>query len=253
MFPWLVVQYPRTPNGFIALRKGKTVSDIRILIADRHALFREVLGRLLEAEPDFVVVGDTDNGEMLPSLVAELKPDVLLMDLKLRKRYGLEVLFEITASRPDLHCILLTDSIEMGEIIQALLQGARGIVQKESPPDLLFKSIRAVRSGQYWIARDSISALVRNLQSMTARAEQSTQLQARSLSRQQRQIVEAIVSGCTNREIAEELRISERTVKYHLTRIFSKLGVSGRMELARFSLKNNVLAEAHPPRYGTMV
>ncbi len=216
----------------------------RILIADRQVMFREVLKVLLESQPDFAVVAETDDGERLAHLISDFKPDVLLMDLKLRKRFGLEVLPEIAARRTDVRPIVLTDAITQGEIIQALLMGARGVLLKNVNTNLLFNSIRTVMGGEYWISHDGVAELVRHLRSLAALAEQSTQSQARSLSPQQRQIVEAIASGCSNREIAEELRVSERTVKYHLTRIFSKFGVSGRMELARYSLENKVVREA---------
>jgi DNA-binding NarL/FixJ family response regulator len=218
--------------------------DTRILIADRQDMFREVLRRLLESQAGFVVVADTDDGEQLTHLVSDLRPEVLLLDLKLRKRSGIEALREIAACRPEVRPIVLTDAIAQSEITQALLWGARGVVSKDSPTHLLFKSIRMVMAGEYWISHDEVAELVRNLRSLEALVEQSTQLQARSLSHQQQQIVEAIVSGCSNREIAQELSVSERTVKYHLTRIFSKFGVSGRMELARFTLKNRVVREA---------
>jgi two-component system, NarL family, nitrate/nitrite response regulator NarL len=213
--------------------------EIRILLADRQELFRKALRRLLEQELDFKVLADTDDGEKLSHIVAEHKPDVLLMDIKLRKRSGIEVLREITVTRP----VLLIDAAEQSDITQALIWGAQGIIRKDAPTQLLFKCIRTVAAGQYWVSHDEIPDLVQNLRSLMDMVEKSTQMQTRSLSKQQRQIVESIVSGCTNREIAKELSISERTVKYHLTRIFSKLGVSGRMELARFSLKRNLIPE----------
>lgn len=217
---------------------------IRIVIADRQDMFREVLRRLLEQEKDLIVVGDTGDGEQLVRLIADLEPDVLLLDIRLRRRAGIEVLREIAASHPAVRPILLTDSIENSEMLQALIWGTRGLVRKESPTPLLMKSIRAVMAGEYWISHGGIGDLVRNLRSISAQAEKSAYLQAHGLSRQQQHIVEGIVAGCSNKEIAKELSISERTVKYHLTRIFSKFGVSGRTELARFSLKNKVVREA---------
>ncbi len=217
---------------------------IRIFIADRHDMFREVLRRLLELQPDFCVVGETGDGTRLVELVSELKPDVLLLDLDLHNRSGVETLQEIASLNSGVRCILLTDRIGSHEIVQALLWGVCGLVRKEDPTHLLFKSIRAVVEGQYWISHEAVAELVQNLRSLASAVEQRAQLEARSLSDQQQHIVEAIAAGCSNREIAKDLSISERTVKYHLTRIFGKLGVSGRMELANFSLKNKVVKEA---------
>jgi len=217
---------------------------IRILLADRQDMFREVLRRLLELQPDFAVVGETGDGERLVQLVSEVKPHLLLLDLNLRTHSGVEALQEIASLHTGVHSILLTDRIGSHEIVQALLWGVRGLVRKEDPTHLLFKSIRAVMDGQYWINHEAVAEIVQNLRSLAAEIEERAQLDAKSLSHHQQQIVGAIVAGCSNREIAHDLSISERTVKYHLTRIFGRLGVSGRMELARFSIKNKVVKDA---------
>ncbi len=217
---------------------------IRILLADRQDMFREVLRRLLELEPDFSIVGETDDGEKLVQLVAQHKPDLILLDVNLRNRSGIEALQEIAALRTGARAIFLTDSIGKSEVFRALLWGARGMVRKEDPTRLLVKSIRAVMADQFWINHQEVADVVQSLRVLAASIEQKTQMQARSLSPQQQQIVEAIVAGCSNKDIAQELAISERTVKYHLTRIFEKFGVSGRMELANYSLKNKLVKEA---------
>lgn len=216
---------------------------IHILIADRLEMFREALRHVLESEPEFAVVGDTDDGERLANLAAHLKPDVLLMDIHLRKRPGIEALREV-ASRTQARPLLLVDSISNGEIMQALLWGARGALRKSVAPPMLFKAVHVVAAGEYWISHAGIREMVQSLRQLSTRVEQQTQLQTSALSPQQLHIVEAIAAGCSNKEIAKDLSLSERTVKYHLTRIFSKFGVSGRMELARFSLKNNLIREA---------
>ncbi len=218
--------------------------DTRIVIADRQDMFRDVLRGLLESQPDFSVVGDTDDGERLARLVSELKPDVLLMDLNLRRRLGLEALREIATCEVDVRPIVLTDAIARGEIVQAMLFGARGVVRKDAPTNQLFSCIRMVMAGEYWISHAGVAELVKSLRSLAALAEEGRKSKTYRLSPQQQQIVDAIVSGYSNKEIAKELRVSERTVKYHLTRIFSKFGVSGRMELARYSLEKKMAREA---------
>jgi DNA-binding NarL/FixJ family response regulator len=218
--------------------------DTRILIADRQNMFREALRCLLELQPDFSVVGDTDDGERLVKLVAEQRPDILLLDLNLRKCSGLEALHQIPSVPAGVRGILLTDAAGNNTIAEALLWGVRGIVRKEDPTHLLFKSIRAVMNGQYWINHTEVAEIVQNLRALATIIEQKAQQQAHSLSRRQQQIIESIVAGRSNKDIAQEMSLSERTVKYHLTRIFEKLGVSGRMELARHSLKNKVVLES---------
>jgi two-component system, NarL family, nitrate/nitrite response regulator NarL len=220
-------------SGF---KHGKQMT-IRILIADRHEMFREALRRVLESKPEFLVVAETGDGEYLPALASNLKPDVVLLGLKLHKCSGMESLREVTA-RTETRPILLVDVISNDEIIQALLWGVRGVVRKSAATSLLFKAIHTVMAGEYWLSHAGIRELVQNLQTLFAPVEQQNRLQTNALSPQQLRIVEAIVAGCSNKEIARDLRLSERTVKYHLTRIFRQFGVSDRMELARFSLKN---------------
>jgi DNA-binding NarL/FixJ family response regulator len=218
--------------------------EISILLADRQDMFREVLKRLLESQPDFSVIGETDDGQKLVQLVSRHKPDMILLDVKLRSCSGIEALQEIESLRTGARAIFLTDSMGPGELVQALLQGMWGLVRKQDPTHLLFKAIRAVTAGQYWINHVEVAEVVQNMRMLATMVEQKTKMQAQSLSRQQQQIIEAIVAGCSNREIAKEMSISERTVKYHLTHIFEKFGVSGRMELAHYSLKNKVVREA---------
>jgi two-component system, NarL family, nitrate/nitrite response regulator NarL len=217
----------------------------RIAIAERQQLFREALRSLLESQADFSVVVETGDGNHLPNLVAKHKPDILLLDQKLLNCSGLDVLRNFPEQLRGVRSILLTESISQAEIIQFLLAGVRGVMTRNSPTELLFKSIRTVMEGQHWLTRDLIDEVVKNLRSFANKVEEkSAQLQTRSLSPQQLQIVQAIVAGCSNKDIALDLAVSERTVKYHLTRIFNKFGVAGRIELARYSLENDVVREA---------
>lgn len=216
---------------------------VRILLADPQQMFREVLRRLLALQPDITVLADTSDGQKLVELTAEHKPDIILLDIKLDNLPAGEALEQIAALRTGARPILLTERLGRSEIVQALLWGVRGMIRKQDPSRLLFKSIRAVMDGQYWISREGVAEVVRNMQMLAAAVQQNARTQARSLPRQQQQILEAIVAGCSNKQIAQDLDISERTVKYHLTRIFEKFGVTGRMELARYSLEHKVVPE----------
>ena len=154
---------------------------IRILIADRQDMFREVLKRLLELEEDFTVVGDTGDGEKLVKLVKKHKPDVMLLDLVLHKQNAIEVLRQVSALNVDVRSILLTDTIEKGDMLHALLCGARGVSLKEESTHLLYKSIRAVMAGEYWVSRNGIGDLVQNLQSLTLKAARNARIQVNNL------------------------------------------------------------------------
>lgn len=165
------------------------------------------------------------------------EPDVLLLDLATPGVNGLEALREIGAtSKP--RTLVLTAKIETEQIVQALQLGARGVVLKDAATEILFKSIRAVMKGEYWVGRERISNLVEALQSLSRPGAATGRY---GLTERELQVVAAIAEGLTNREIATKLVISEQTVKHHLTSIFDKVGVSNRLELAVFAVHNGLL------------
>lgn len=217
-------------------------SPIRIVIADDHPIFREGLRKLLEAEPGFAVVGEAADGAEAVKLVRWVKPDVLLLDLSMPRMPGLEALRELAAPAGSVRTILLTAAIEKEQIVEALQLGAAGVVLKESATALLLKSIRSVMAGQYWVGHESVSTLVMALRQTGRTAGEAPRPKKFGLTPRELEIVSAIVSGYTNRDIAQRFSISEQTVKRHLTSIFDKLGVSNRLELALFSV-NHKLAE----------
>ena len=216
---------------------------IRIVIADDHPIFRSSLRTLLESEPDFTVVGEGHTAAEAVAIVMERKPDLLLLDLAMRGASGIEVLDRLR-SLPTSRIILLTAAIETADMLQALRVGVRGIILKHTATELLFKCIRVVMDGEYWIGRDTVSALVQLLaQAPVAHAEKRP-AQSFGLSQREREIVQAIVAGHANRDIARKFAICEDTVKHHLTSIFNKTGASTRLELALFALHHRLVDQA---------
>jgi two-component system, NarL family, nitrate/nitrite response regulator NarL len=208
----------------------------RILIADDHPIFRDGLKRLLESEGDCKVIGEACDGVEAVKMVRQLKPDIMLLDLAMPRRSGLEALREMSTDASPVRVILLTAAAEKEQIVEALQLGARGVVLKDSATQILLKSIHAVMNGEYWVGRESVSNLVQYLRGLIGSSGNTARQRRYGLTPRELEIVSAVVAGYANKEIAEHFKISEDTVKHHMSNIFDKVGVSTRLELALFAV-----------------
>jgi two-component system, NarL family, nitrate/nitrite response regulator NarL len=218
-----------------------SVSNIRIVVADDHPVVRFGVRNMLQNEPGFEVAGEAEDGDDAITQTLELEPDILLLDLAMPRLPGLEAMRAIMAKSPRVKIVLLTSTISVQQIIEALQIGARGIVLKDSVVGDLGQALRAVTSGDYWIGGERVVNLLKALQELQAQAAAVPERKTYGLTPRELEVVSCIVEGCSNRDIAKQFTISEETVKRHLSNVFDKTGVSTRLELALFAIAHKLV------------
>ena len=220
-------------------RPGQTGSavPIRIVIAGEYPIFRHGLRRLLDSEPGFSIVGEDADGATLDALIRGVNPDVVLLGWT-NSKGPIEAIRAASAGTPSVRIVLLSDRVDTPEVTQGLALGARGVVLKDSSPDVLFASIRHVMAGGIWLGHAQADRADTGLKKLTAARRRS---RAFGLTPREVEIIRAVVAGCSNREIAARVSISENTVKSHLAHIFDKSGASSRVELAIFAAHHRLL------------
>ena len=220
---------------------AKTKTTIRVLLADDHEIFRDGLRKLLESEDDISIVGEAANGNECIRMLAKLKPDILLLDLRMPEKDGLSVLEEINFDTTPTRVIVLTAAEDDRDVVRAMRLGARGVALKQSASDLLVKSIRKVQDGEIWLDNRMTAEVI---DAFKKSAESGQRREKPLLSDREKEIVQLVAQGFRNREIGEKLFISEQTVKNHLHNIFDKLGVSDRLELALYAIHHRLIDQA---------
>ena len=195
---------------------------MRVLIADDHPILLSGITAALEGSA-YTIAGIADNGADVLDLVPKLQPDILLMDLSMPRRSGLEVLRTLRRAGDKRKIILLTGSLELGEGAQAVELGVNGILLKENGSADLIKCLDAVAKGERWIDRDLLQEL---------RGQKTNGGRLKLLTPREESVAALVARGLPNKALATQLGLSEGTVKVHLSRIYDKLGVSSRTQLA---------------------
>ena len=210
---------------------------IRLVIADDHPLILGALEILFRAEEDFEVVATCTDGAQALQAVRLHRPDILVLDLRMPGKSGLDVLREIAGERPPTRTVLLTATIEDEEMMEAMRLGVGGVVLKEMVPASVVLCVRKVHAGELWLEKRSAARALDKL----VRRESAAREVAGILTTRELEIVRMLCRGLRNKEIASQLTISEHTVKVHLRNIYAKLEVDGRLALLRFAEDKRLL------------
>lgn len=201
---------------------------IRILIVDDHSVVRQGLRMFLNLEPDFEIVGEAGNGAEALEKVADLHPDVVLMDLVMPVMDGVTAIEKIRQAHPDTEVIALTSVLEDTSVVNAVRAGAIGYLLKDTEADELRRAIKAAAAGQVQLSPKAAERLMREI-----RAPESPE----KLTERETEVLRLLAHGKANKEIAAELHISETTVKTHVSNIMMKLEVSSRTQAALYAVR----------------
>jgi DNA-binding NarL/FixJ family response regulator len=222
-------------------KSSKSRSPIRIFIIEDHAIVRAGLRMLLENNPRMEVVCEAPNVSQLLAGPVSVAPDVIILDLDLGQENGLNFISELRSRFSPVRILVLTASTDTEVHLQAVQSGASGVVVKEQAPEMLIKAVESIHAGESWLGSALVSAVLGEFskRSESRRQDPANEKIAR-LTPREREVVELITEGLQSERIAARLRISEGTVRNHLTSILAKLELSNRFELAVFAFRHGL-------------
>jgi DNA-binding NarL/FixJ family response regulator len=222
--------------------RGREVDEgapIRVLVVDDHDLFRTGLASLLSEQEDIEVVAQASNGRLGVRLARELRPRVILMDLRLPGIDGVDATRAIVERDPSVRVIALTVADGEADVAAAVLAGACGYLVKDAPMDNVVLAVRAAARGESWLSQGAAAALMERLRSQHVEPEPEV-CGAESLSPRELEVLRLMARGMENSEIAAELQISPRTAKNHVSSILGKLGLTNRIEAATYAVRRGL-------------
>lgn len=206
--------------------------SIRVLIADDHQLVRQGLAALLSVKPGFEVLGQVQNGAEAVEMAAKLKPDIILMDLLMPQKNGIEATREIKQENPEARILIITSFAEDENVYQAIKAGALGYLLKDSSPQELMQAIDDVYHGRMSLHPNIALKLIEELNRPTEEKATDDPLTEREV-----EVLKLVAKGQSNQEIAEKLVVSERTIGAHVSNILSKLHLANRTQAALYALR----------------
>ncbi|MFD9078405.1 response regulator [Streptomyces erythrochromogenes] len=206
-------------------------APIKVFLLDDHEVVRRGLRDLLDAEPDIIVVGEAGTAEQALARGPALRPDVAVLDVRLPDGDGITVCRELRSRMPGLACLMLTSFDDEDALLDAIMAGAAGYVLKQIKGSDLVSAVRTVATGQSMLDPATTARLMHSLRDPEA-AKEPEDARLAALSERERAVLELIGDGLTNRQIAKQLYLSEKTVKNHISRLLGKLGVERRVQAA---------------------
>lgn len=211
--------------------------SVRVLLADDHPLFRDGITSLLAAR-DYVVVGQAGNGAEAVKLVSQVDPDLILMDIRMPGLNGLAATRLIKASHPDMRIVIVTVSEEDADLFEAIKSGAVGYLQKSLESEQFFDLLDSVMRGEPGLTPLLAGKILREF----ARPDSAdTEPTPDDLTPREREVLELVAQGATNAEIADQLGVSENTIKFHMKNILQKLHVRNRAEVVAYALRSGMI------------
>jgi NarL family two-component system response regulator LiaR len=213
--------------------------DIRILITDDHAVVREGLRALIDTEPGMAVAGEAADGVEAVQLARELRPDVILLDLIMPRKDGIEAIGEIKKENAEVGILVLTSFAEDEKVFWAIKAGALGYLLKDASPQELIQAIRDVHRGEPSMAPAIAHKLMRELQ-RSAQTPSDLPRTEEPLTEREVEVLKLVAQGLSNQEIAGQLVISERTVRTHVSHILDKLHLANRTQAALYALREGL-------------
>jgi len=222
------------------------LSQTSIVLVDDHSLVRDGIRALLESEDDLSVIGEGADGAEAIALVQERKPDVLIVDIRMPKMTGIEAVQKLSVSDPEVKCLILSMHDSEEYILQSVSAGAKGYLLKDTGKTEFIKAIHTVQEGGKYYSGDISNVLVNNLLNPTARTSDSSNLNAQTskpfdLTNKEIQVLELVLSGLTNKQIAEKLQNSKRTVETHRFNLMRKMEVKNLMDLSKKAQEFNLI------------
>jgi len=209
---------------------------IQIVVVDDHPVLRDGLTAVLSTQPDFIVIGEAENGAEAVRKVVELRPDVVMLDLEMPEMDGVETLHRLREDDPDIRVIVFTAFDTDERILAAVRAGAQGYLLKGAPREQIFEAVRVVHSGDSLLQPVIASKLLRQV-SQTAEAADVLG----SVTPRESEVLNLLAQGLQNKEIAGQLGISERTVKFHVGSILSKLNAGNRTEAVTLAVQRGLI------------